>query len=282
MSDANTQRRKLSFLKRAQSPVESTFSVSRILPNAFNKPVFNAASFGAPPDIPLPMSSAHSSVRSRVPSVFDAADDDDNLDELDHYDTEPTTAHTSRIDESAEYDLKPPPPSVSHNNVEALAGRFFSNDHLNLILRDASLSSRFSKFVSQYRPHSVASLNSYAETQKAIVAIEYANAIAQRIQPQPGNAPHIAAATIDPRFEEHIQTSVEDLVDDALPAYITHRLVHLVTDTLVKEITGNSAPVMREMIPSLAEVYCVTDPSVPDNPIVYASDGSYIPDHDRS
>ncbi|GAB7348417.1 hypothetical protein MBLNU459_g6845t3 [Dothideomycetes sp. NU459] len=270
MGDANTQtRRNPSFLNRAVSPVESSFSVSRILPSNLSKPVFNAASFGAPPE--LPMSSAHSSVVSREPSVFDAADDDN----LEHYDTEPTTAPTSRIDEHAEYDLKPPPPSVSHNNAETLAERFFSKDHLNLILRDASLSARFTKFVSQYRPQSVASLNSYVETQKAIVAIEYANAIAQRIQQQPGTAPLTAAATVDERFDDHTQTAVENLVDDALPAYITHRLVHLVTDTLVKEITGNSAPLMREMIPSLAEVYCVTDPSNPDNPIVYASEEFY-------
>ena len=68
---------------------------------------------------------------------------------------------------------------------------------------------------------------------------------------------------------------VQELVDDALPAYITHRLVTVVTDSLVKEITGNNAPIMRELIPSLAEVYCITDPSIPDNPIVYASEGTF-------
>jgi hypothetical protein len=31
---------------------------------------------------------------------------------------------------------------------------------------------------------------------------------------------------------------------------------------------------MRELIPSLAEVYCISDPSLPDNPIVYASEGT--------
>lgn len=39
---------------------------------------------------------------------------------------------------------------------------------------------------------------------------------------------------------------------------------------------GQNTPIMREMIPSLAEVYCITDPSLPDNPIVYASQGVYI------
>ena len=70
-----------------------------------------------------------------------------------------------------------------------------------------------------------------------------------------------------------MQENVESLLEDALPAYVTHRLTQLVTESLVKEITGNNAPIMRELIPSLAEVYCITDPSLPDNPIVYASEG---------
>jgi hypothetical protein len=69
---------------------------------------------------------------------------------------------------------------------------------------------------------------------------------------------------------------VQELVDDALPAYLTHRLVQIVTDSLVKEITGNIAPVLRDLIPSLAEVYCISDPSLPDNPIVYASEGDSL------
>lgn len=71
------------------------------------------------------------------------------------------------------------------------------------------------------------------------------------------------------------QETVEELVNDALPAYATSRLVSLVTESLVKEITGQNTPLMREMIPSLAEVYCVSDPSLPDNPIVYASEEFY-------
>ncbi|KAK3071748.1 hypothetical protein LTR53_008076 [Teratosphaeriaceae sp. CCFEE 6253] len=201
------------------------------------------------------------------PSVFDPADD-----QHEQF-TEPTTALGSGEDEPS-YDLKPPAPSLSHDNIETLSERLFSVDHLDVILRDHNLAARFRRFLNQYRSSHVQALDRYLDTKKAITAIEYANAIAEQIPTTPGHPPYLAA-TLDDRFEAKSGEIVEDLVDEALPAYITHRLVALVTDTLVKEITGNNAPIMRELIPSLAEVYCVTDPSLPDNPIVYASEEFY-------
>jgi hypothetical protein len=200
---------------------------------------------------------------------------DDLHDELqhDHY-TEPTTAFGSALDEPGSYDLKPPPPSASHSNLEALSRRFFSVDHLNTILKDPSLSSRFHAFLQQFRPQHVPTLNQYFEAKKAQTAVEYANAVANQLPTESEHPPYIAA-TLNLRFLSRMQENVEALLEDALPAYVTHRLTQLVTESLVKEITGNNAPIMRELIPSLAEVYCITDPSLPDNPIVYASEGMW-------
>jgi hypothetical protein len=189
----------------------------------------------------------------------------------DHY-TEPTTAFGSALDEPGSYDLKPPPPSASHSNLEALSRRFFSVDHLNTILKDPSLSSRFHAFLQQFRPQHVPTLTQYFEAKKAQTAVEYANAVANQLPTESDHPPYIAA-TLNVRFQSRMQENVESLIEDALPAYVTHRLTQLVTESLVKEITGNNAPIMRELIPSLAEVYCITDPSLPDNPIVYASEG---------
>lgn len=198
---------------------------------------------------------------------------DEQLDESqDHY-TEPTTAFGSGVEEPGSYDLKPPPPSVSHSNLETLATRLFSVDHLNAILKDPSLSTRFSKFLHQYRAQHIPKFNQYFDAKKAQTAVEYANAVANQL-PIEGDQPPYIAATLNARFQSRMKENVEDLVEDALPAYVTHRLTQLVTESLVKEITGNNAPVMRELIPSLAEVYCITDPSLPDNPIVYASQGT--------
>lgn len=215
-----------------------------------------------------PMSATARSVSP--PSVFDNSEEA----RLEPY-TEPTTAFGSGSgDEPASYDLKPPPPSTSHDNVEALSQRLWSTDHLDTILLDQAQSGRFTKFLNQYRPNHVSNLTRYMETRKAISAIQYANAVAEQIPTPSGHPPYIAAH-LDDRFEAKSRRIVEELVEEALPAYITHRLASMVTDTLVKEVTGNGAPVMRELIPSLAEVYCVTDPSLPDNPIVYASEGFY-------
>ncbi|KEQ72272.1 hypothetical protein M436DRAFT_49208 [Aureobasidium namibiae CBS 147.97] len=158
--------------------------------------------------------------------------------------------------------------------MEHLAMRFFSVDHLNIILRDYQSSARFHRFLTQYRPYTLPSLESYVDTQKAVAAIEYANSLADNLPSLTGDIPR-PAAVMEKRFEERSRLVVQELVDDALPAYLTHRLVTIVTDSLVKEITGNIAPILRDLIPSLAEVYCISDPSLPDNPIVYASEAFY-------
>ena len=201
------------------------------------------------------------------PSVFDAAEGKNGQE------TAPTTTAESP-DDPASYDLKPPPPSVSHENIEALSERIFSVDHLDHILRDTAFSSRFAQFLRDYKPQQAEALRRYLDTKKAITAIEYANAIAEQIPTEDGQPPFLAA-TLDEDFEARSQQVVEELVEEALPAYVTYRLTGLVTDTLVKEITGNNAPIMRELVPSLAEVYCISDPSLPDNPLVYASEAFF-------
>jgi hypothetical protein len=223
-------------------------------------PAFRPAPAPAPKDISRPES-------AESPHVFD-----DRQDEAQDHFTEPTTAFGSGLEDQG-YDLKPPAPSVSQSNLEALSVRFFSIDHLNFILKDPALATRFSKFLHQYRAQHIPKLNQYFDAKKAQAAVEYANAVANQLPVDGDHAPFIAATT-NARFDSRMKEIVEELVEDALPAYVTHRLTSLVTESLVKEITGNNAPVMRELIPSLAEVYCITDPSLPDNPIVYASEGT--------
>lgn len=241
-------------LRRPQDELDSSQQTG-------GQPVFGAFSDGGP------RSAGDRSVSP--PSVFDDGGRRPS--------TEPTTVQES--DEPGSYDLKPPPPSVSHQNIETLAGRFFSADHLDLILRDQALAARFTKFLEQYRPQNSAALKQYVESKKALAAIDYANSLAKQIPTSAGEPPYVAA-TVDEAFEERSSQTVGDLVEEALPSYLTHRLVALVTESLVKEITQNNMPIMRELIPSLAEVYCITDPSLPDNPIVYGSEGLHHPtDH---
>ncbi|KAI9706529.1 MAG: hypothetical protein M1836_003535 [Candelina mexicana] len=177
-------------------------------------------------------------------------------------------------DELSSFDLKAPPPPQKEKTIEGLAERLFSEDHLRLILGDQAQYIRFTNYLNKWKPQSVPTLIRYLETQKAIKAVEYANAIADTLRPLPGeyvNTP-CAAAIVDKRFEARSRKALNELVVEALPAYITHCLVKIVTESLVKQMTGIETPVMKELIYGLAEVFCLSDPSLKDNPIVYASE----------
>ncbi|KAF2151249.1 hypothetical protein K461DRAFT_228555 [Myriangium duriaei CBS 260.36] len=221
------------------------------------------APFGAPAEQPT---SSRSASKSPV-SVFDYpehASEPHPQDVLLRLDRSPDQ-------EAGSYDLKPPPPKSDLASVEFLATQFFSVDHLNVILRDQRYSRRFATFLQQYKPSLVPALKEYIDIQKAISAVEYANAVAESMSSKRRGSSGVAAQ-VEEGFEYRSHEVVQGLVDEAMPAYLTHALAQIATETLVKEITGQGTPLMRDMIPSLAEVYCVTDPSLPDNPIVYASD----------
>lgn len=179
-------------------------------------------------------------------------------------------------DNAQNFDLRPPPPNSKVKNVDILSEQLFSGDHLRVILKDPSFFLRFTAFLNRYRPHSAPILVRYLEAQKAIKAVEYANALAETMRPTPGE--HLSlcpAASIDPRFEARSKKSFDSLVNEALPAYITNCLTKVVTESMVKEITGQGMPVMRELVGGLAEVFCLADPSMKDCPIVYASEEFY-------
>ncbi|KAF2706900.1 hypothetical protein K504DRAFT_447769 [Pleomassaria siparia CBS 279.74] len=177
--------------------------------------------------------------------------------------------------ELSAYDLAPPPPTTTSSNAELIAERLFSVDHLILILKDPVHFQQFRNFLNLYRPQSVPTLVQYLESHKALTAIRYANALADQISLHSHRSPSSEAAAVDAKFESFSRHSIEELVNDALPAYITYRMVNVVTECLVKEITGNNTPLMRDLVQGLAEVYCLSDPSLPDNPIVFASEEFY-------
>ena len=179
------------------------------------------------------------------------------------------------------YDLAPPPPKEALTTIDSLSERLFSKEHLHLILRDPTHFMRFTTYISKYRLKTAPLLSRYLETQKAIKAIEYANSVADMMCALPDDRSSFVpctAALLDKRFEERGRRAFETLVNDGLSAYVTRVLVDAVSDTIVKEITGNTLPIMRDLVGGLAEVFCLTDPSIKDNPIVYASEGKGLGD----
>ncbi|KAL8738092.1 MAG: hypothetical protein Q9181_001078 [Wetmoreana brouardii] len=181
-------------------------------------------------------------------------------------------------DDSHDFDLKPPPPRRPAKFLETYAEQLFSDAHLQTILRDSTFFMRFTAFLNRYKSYSAPILIRYLEIQKAMKAIEYANALAESLKPISGDSSSqipCLAATIDSRFESRSRRAMDTLVNEALPAYITQRFTKIVTESMVREITGSTMPIMRELVGGLAEVFCLSDPSVKNNPIVYASEEFY-------
>lgn len=188
----------------------------------------------------------------------------------------PVLGRTTSSDHAQNFDLKPPPPNTKVKHIDILSEQLFSGEHLRVILKDPNFFLRFTAFLNRYKPNCAPILVRYLEAQKAMKAVEYANALAETIKPTPGEHPSpCPVASIDPRFEARLKRSFESLVDEALPAYITNSLTKVVTESMVREITGTGMPVMRELVGGLVEVFCLADPSIKDCPIVYASEEFY-------
>ena len=174
-----------------------------------------------------------------------------------------------------DYDLKPPPSRRQGQSLDNLSERLFSADHLRVILGDPALFMRFTAFLNRYKSECGPILVQYLEAQKALKAVEYANALADAMKPLYGtkkNQQTCNVASVNTDFEQRSQKALETLVSEALPAYITLCFVKIVTETLVREITGTTLPMMRDLVGNLAEVFCLADPSQPDTPIIYASE----------
>lgn len=186
----------------------------------------------------------------------------------------PQTKRSS--DDVQNFDLKPPPPNIKVKHIDHLSEKLFSGDHLRVVLKDPNFFLRFTAFLNRYQPRSAPILVRYLEAQKAMKAVEYANALAETMRPSPGeHSSPCPAASIDPRFEARSKRSFDTLVNEALPAYVTNSLTKVVTESMVREITGTGMPLMRELVGGLAEVFCLADPSIKDCPIVYASEEFY-------
>lgn len=181
------------------------------------------------------------------------------------------------LDEGAFFDLNPPAPDAGLVDIEQQLTRLFSAEHLHFILNDHSLFHRFSAFLNRYRPYLVPTLVRYLEMRKVHKALEYANAVARKIR-WPSQSDHykfsgLGAASTDARFDDFANKELLLLVSEALPAFCTYTLVDTVVDCVARDITGQGIPIFRELVGELAEVFCLTDPSVHDNPIIYASEG---------
>ncbi|KAM3070707.1 hypothetical protein ACMFMF_008158 [Clarireedia jacksonii] len=191
-------------------------------------------------------------------------DSGDQLKPLDEADLDPGS-----------FDLVAPVEGTSQRfSLEKRSEQLFSIEHLRVIFADPSLLLRFTSYLGAYRSSSIPILIYYLDAVKALKAISYSNAIAEALEPIPGFdfTANTALKTLNAELEEKAAKAFDVLVREDLPAYITHTFLQTVSISIQRRVTGTLPAHLREASEGLAEVFCLTDPSRPDNPIVFASE----------
>ncbi|KUJ21130.1 uncharacterized protein LY89DRAFT_577243 [Mollisia scopiformis] len=192
------------------------------------------------------------------------ADEHDQLEPLDEEDLDPGS-----------FDLVAPADTgIKQYSLETRSEQLFSTEHLQVIFNDPSLLLRFTAFLSAQRTSSIPILIYYLDAIKALKAISYSNAIAEALDPIGGFdfTQTTASKTINADLEEKSKQAFGVLVREDLPAFVTHTYIQTVSLSIQRRITGTLPSSLREASEGLAEVFCLTDPSRPDNPIVFASE----------
>lgn len=180
-------------------------------------------------------------------------------------------------DDPASYNLVAPPPAEERESfsLETQTTALFSKGHLQVIFGDPTFLFKFTSFLGLHRPQSVPILVHYLDSLKSLRAIHYANAICEGLDPVEGLefTQKPVKLTINTFLEERARKAFDVLVTEELPAFITHHYIQIVSASIVARVTGALSPQLRDASDGLAEVFCLTDPSRQDNPIVFASEG---------
>ncbi|KAK2603412.1 hypothetical protein QQS21_004362 [Conoideocrella luteorostrata] len=210
--------------------------------------------------------SLETSATSLLPALQNkGALDDDNLQPLREDEFDP-----------ASFDIVAP--SSHEHGVYSLAKRselLFSEKHMGVILGDSRLLGQFTQFLAVVRPASVPLLTYYLNAEKAIRAIKYANSVASESLLKLDGHDFTTGAvddTINAALEAKHEAAFKLLARDELPMYITHVWIRIVSLSIKRRIVGTMPMHLRDQSEGLAEVFCLTDPSRNDNPIILASD----------
>ncbi|KAI1205976.1 uncharacterized protein F4807DRAFT_441217 [Annulohypoxylon truncatum] len=179
------------------------------------------------------------------------------------------------IDPSSFSLVSPCSGGVSRYSLETRSKALFSKTHLQAIFDDPLLLQRFKDFLYAFRPKSVPLLIYYLDASKALKAINYANAISRSLTSIQGLefTQEAVPSVTNESLLGKANSAFETLVNDHLPAYITHTWIQMVGMVVKRRVTNTLPEHLRDLSDGLAEVFCLTDPSRPDNPILFASKG---------
>ncbi|KAJ5788727.1 PAS-associated C-terminal [Penicillium paradoxum] len=160
--------------------------------------------------------------------------------------------------------------------LERIADIMFSSEHMLTILNNPRYLSRFRDFLLEERPRSISTLTYYLNATKALKALQYANALIRLSvdvpPPTVQTDEESVGVTVNRVLEQRVVDGLLALTAEELPAFITSRCITITSKIVEERVRGTLPMKFRGTSNALAEVFCLTDPSRPDNPIIFASD----------
>ncbi|KHO00281.1 PAS-associated [Metarhizium album ARSEF 1941] len=156
--------------------------------------------------------------------------------------------------------------------LEKRSELLFSSRHLEAIFDDSAELHCFSQFLYKYRPASVPLLTYFLEALKALRAIEYSNAVLRKLGPLTDfeftHEYFQAHPTTNQELKAKANAAFDIMAREDLPMYITNVWIETVSVSIRHRVMGMPSHSSE----GLAEVFCLTDPSRHDNPIVFMSE----------
>ncbi|KAH0386600.1 hypothetical protein KCU92_g2417, partial [Aureobasidium melanogenum] len=221
-------------------------------------------------------SATHSRTPSKPPSIAPSVQTLPPLQAPGPVDDEVDRLQPLLEDDPANFDLVAAPPEEVYQTyrLDEHAEQLLSREHLEAIFANRKTLLKFTGFLNSHRPLSIPILVFYMDALKALRAIKYANAVSSALHPVSGldftSKP--PQTTQNQELQNKADQAFNLLVREDLPAYVTWTWISIVSTSIQRRITGTLAPHLREASEGLAEVFCLTDPSRKDNPIVFASE----------
>lgn len=165
------------------------------------------------------------------------------------------------------------------HSLERQADIMFSSEHMRAILTNPRYLARFREFLVAERPKSIPRLTYYLNACKALRAIEYANALVRLSVDVPPSGIESAkepiGSTTNAALEARVREALDALTAEELPAFITSTCIGITSKVVEERVRGTLPEKFQGTSDALAEVFCLTDPSRPDNPIIFASGGEF-------
>ncbi|KAL9115822.1 MAG: hypothetical protein Q9227_000190 [Pyrenula ochraceoflavens] len=175
-----------------------------------------------------------------------------------------------------DFDLQAPfsDPERGHS-IEMLLDMLCSTEHMTSIFEEPSSLEDFAAYIRTARPQSLPLLTYYMDTSKAMKALDYANAIAktlQRLDKHDFSSQQPEQVTsLD--LSSKASAAFQELVRIDLPPYLTHKYCQAVESIMINKIIDNPNSPDPSIADGITEVFCLTDPTRDDNPVVFASRG---------